>query len=87
MSKCRERERTISFRLGSPYLERLEERSKGTSLSRHQVARLALVSHLEESAVHRCADDMRSMRRDLEQMLRLLARMAGSRDGETGRGA
>ena len=75
MAKCREREKTISFRLGSPYLERLEERVQGTNLSRHQVARLALVTHFEETAVHRCADEVEELRREV-------ARLGGTTSGD-----
>ncbi len=68
MAKCRDRDKTVSFRIGSPYLERLEERAKVSHLSRHQVARLALVTHFEETAVHRCADEVEELKQQIARL-------------------
>lgn len=72
MAKKRANEMTVAFRLGSPYLEKLEERAQCVGLSPHQFARLALVMQFEETAVHRCADEVEGLKTQVARLRKLL---------------
>ena len=60
---AREKEQTIAYRLGRPYTDKLDEVAKLHGLSRGQYARLVLVTHFEETALHRLSDEVRELRR------------------------
>jgi uncharacterized protein YbaP (TraB family) len=47
MARTRGQEKTVAYRLGSPYVEKLEEKAQQAGMSPHQFARLALVMHFE----------------------------------------
>ena len=63
--KCRDKETTIAYRLGRPYTDRLEASAKANGLSRGQYARLALVMHFEETALHRLAEAITELKREV----------------------
>ena len=81
MARRRDNDKTVAFRLGSPYLEKLEERAGRVGMSPHQFARLALVMYFEETAVHRCADELAELKAEVERLGGALAN-GGSRSSE-----
>ena len=66
--KLREKERTIAYRLGRPYTDKLEEAARLNGMSRGQYARLVLVTHFEETAIHRLSDEIRELRKELTEL-------------------
>ena len=68
MSKARDKERTISYRLGRPYTDRLEAAAKVNGMSRGQYARFVLVTHFEETAIHRMSDELRELRKEVTEL-------------------
>ena len=66
--KCRDKETTIAYRLGRPYTDRLEASAKANGLSRGQYARLALVMHFEETALHRLVEQVTELRREVNML-------------------
>lgn len=64
----REKERTISYRIGRPYTDRLEEAAALNGMSRGQYARLVLVTHFEETAIHRLSEEVRELRKELTEL-------------------
>lgn len=66
--KRREKERTISYRIGRPYTDRLEEAAHAAGMSRGQYARLILVTHFEETALHRLSDEVVELRKELAEL-------------------
>ena len=63
--QCRARETTIAYRLGRPYTDRLEKIANEHGLSRGQYARLVLVMHFEETAIHRLAEEVVELRKEV----------------------
>ncbi len=63
MEKPREKEKTIAYRLGSPYTDRLAEIGASHGLSYHQAARLLAIMGMEQTAVHRCADEVADLKK------------------------
>jgi uncharacterized protein YbaP (TraB family) len=74
MARTRGQEKTVAYRLGSPYVEKLEEKAQQAGMSPHQFARLALVMHFEETAVHRCADEVADLKSGLERLGGIVSR-------------
>ncbi|GEM_PF-3576641 len=66
--KCRDRETTIAFRLGRPYTDRLEASAQVTGLSRGQYARLILVMHFEDTALHRLEEALIQLKREVADL-------------------
>jgi len=66
--KFRDKETTIAYRLGRPYTDRLERSAEASGLSRGQYARLALVMHFEETAVHRLADEILELKKEVSDL-------------------
>lgn len=66
--KLSEKEKTIAYRLGRPYTERLEEAARLHGMSRGQYARFVLVTHFEETAFHRLCEEVRDLRRELTEL-------------------
>lgn len=67
-TKTRDKERTIAYRLGRPYVDRLEQRAVEAGLSVGQYARLVLVTHFEETAMHRLADEVAKLRDEMTEL-------------------
>ena len=65
---CRDKERTIAYRLGRPYTDRLEELAKASGMSAGQCARLVLVMHFEETARHRVAEELEELRKEVTEL-------------------
>lgn len=63
MEKPREKEMTIAYRLGSPYVEQVAEIGVSHGLSPHQAARLLLIMQVEQTAIHRCADELADLKK------------------------
>jgi len=77
-AKRGDKDATIAYRLGRPYTDRLAEVAKVNGMSRGQYARLVLVTHFEETAIHRLSDEVRELRKEvtvlrLEQTLNHLS--------------
>ena len=66
--KTRDKERTIAYRLGRPYTDRLEDRAEEAGLSVGQYARLVLVMHFEETALHQLADEVTKLRDEVTEL-------------------
>ena len=64
----REKERTIAYRLGRPYTDKLDEVATLHGMSRGQYARLVLVTHFEETALHRLAEEVQALRREVTEL-------------------
>lgn len=64
----RDKERTIAYRLGLPYVGKLEQRASENGLSVGQYARLVLVMHFEETANHRVADEIARLRGEVTDL-------------------
>lgn len=64
----RDKERTVAYRLGTPYMGRLEGRASETGMSVGQYARLVLVMHFEETASHRVADEIAKLRGEVTDL-------------------
>ena len=82
--KCRDKETTIAYRLGRPYTDRLEKSAQDHGISRGQYARLALVMHFEETAMHRLAEEVSELKRevtDLRLEQAMLRRSACGKEG------
>ena len=67
-SSKRRREPTIAYRLGRPYTDLLKERAEQFEMSVGQYARLALVMHFEETAIHRLADELQELRNEVTEL-------------------
>lgn len=67
-AKRGEKESTIAYRLGRPYTDRLAEIAKLNGMSRGQYARLVLVTHFEETAIHRLSDEVRELRKEVTEL-------------------
>ena len=63
--KCRDKETTIAYRLGRPYTDRLDKSAQDHGLSRGQYARLVLVMHFEETAMHRLAEEVIELKQEV----------------------
>lgn len=64
----RDKERTIAYRLGLPYVGKLEQRAREHGMSVGQYARLVLVMHFEETAAHRVADEIKKLRGEVTDL-------------------
>ena len=64
----RDKERTIAYRLGLPYVSKLEQRASENGLSVGQYARLVLVMHFEQTAAHRVADEIAKLRGEVTDL-------------------
>lgn len=64
----RDKERTIAYRLGLPYVGKLEQRASENGLSVGQYARLVLVMHFEETANHRVADGVERLKDAVDEL-------------------
>ena len=64
----RDKERTIAYRLGLPYVSKLEEQASEQGMSACQYARLVLVMHFEETAAHRVADEIAKLRGEVSDL-------------------
>jgi hypothetical protein len=60
-----DKERTISYRLGRPYVEQLEQAAKSHGMSPGQFARLVLVMHFEQTATHKVNDTLCELRQEV----------------------
>jgi len=81
--KCRDRETTIAYRLGRPYTDLLEKSAKEHGLSRGQYARLALVMHFEETALHRLSEEIVELKKEVYDLRleQVLSRRASDEEG------
>lgn len=65
-----ERELSVSFRLGRPYTDRLQQAADESGMSPGQYARLCVLMHFEETALHRIVDELHAIRAELGQLKR-----------------
>ena len=63
--RSRDKERTISYRIGRPYVDQLEEAAKSHGMSPGQFARLVLVMHFEQTATHKVNDTLGELRQEV----------------------
>ena len=67
-ARRREKDRTISYRIGRPYTDRLDASASAAGMSCGQYARLVLVTHFEETALHRLIEEVHELRRELAEL-------------------
>jgi len=67
-AKTHEKEKTIAYRLGRPYTDKLDEAADLHGMSRGQYARLVLVTHFEDTALHRLGDEIRDLRKEVTEI-------------------
>lgn len=61
-------ELNVTFRLGRPYTDRLQLAADESGLSPGQYARLCVLMHFEETALHRIVDELHAIRAELRQL-------------------
>ena len=68
----------VSFRLSGLYQDRLDGLARRRGMSPHQYARLAVVMHIEDTAIHKVLDEVAALRaenaRVLDTVVRVLQR-------------